>query len=527
MAEQRDDKKHITATAAIFSAVAVLYSSVLLKLVADWSSDENYSHGLLIPFVIGLIVWLGWGELRAATKKANPVIGITLIAAALILLFAGTLGAELFTQRISLVLMLAGVVFFMWGGSVIKLLPVPFALLLLSIPIPQIVFNKIAFPLQLLASQAAVRGIRLLDVPTLRKGNVIDILPQGSTQMISLEVVEACSGIRSLMTLITLALILAFFTRNSARGRFLRFERNDAIRAAILMTAAVPIAVLTNSARVTGTGLGTYYYGKQATSPFWHDASGWAVYAIALLLLFAVNIGLKRLLDTPDESNPSPPSSGQMRPARLRPALALTLVLAASGALINWYAFRSEAAPERRPLAELPKTLGDWRQRGEDFKMGEAAERILRASDYTMREYTLPDGRIANIYVGYFASQRTGTTIHSPQNCLPGTGWTMKDPGIVTITPSSGIPFEANRYIIENGIYKEVMLYWYQGRGRTETSEYKAKLDTVVDSVSKRRTDGSMVRVMTTVGHDEAAAERAAIDLAARLADELPRFIPN
>jgi exosortase D (VPLPA-CTERM-specific) len=527
MTEQQDDKKHITANAAIFAAVAVLYSSVLLKLVTDWSSDENYSHGLLIPFVIGLIVWLGWSELQAAVKRADPVIGITLIAAALMLLFAGTLGAELFTQRVSLVLMLAGILFFLWGRQVFKLLLVPFALLLLSIPIPQIIFNKIAFPLQLLASQAAVWGIRLLDVPTLRKGNVIDILPQGSTQMISLEVVEACSGIRSLMTLITLALVLAFFTRNSERGRFLRLERNDAIRAVILMIAGVPIAVFTNSARVTGTGLGTYYYGKQATSPFWHDASGWAVYAIALLLLFAVNIGLKRLLDKSDENISLPPASGQPRPVGLRSAIAMTLILAASGALINWYAFRSEAAPERRPLSELPKVLGEWRQRGDDFKMGEAAEKILRATDYTMREYTLPDGRIANIYVGYFASQRTGTTIHSPQNCLPGSGWIMKDPGIVTVTPANGIPFEANRYIIENGIYKEVMLYWYQGRGRTETSEYKAKLDTVVDSVSKRRTDGSMVRVMTTVGYDEAAADRAALDLAAKLADELPGFIPE
>src|SRR5205085_12491603 len=131
------------------------------------------------------------------------------------LLAAGTLGAELFTQRISFVMLVAGVILVLFGRRVLGLLAVPFALFLLAIPIPQIIFNRIAFPLQLWASQAAVWGIRLFEVPTLRKGNVIDILPQGSTQTISLEVVEACSGIRSLMTLVTLALVLAYFTRRS------------------------------------------------------------------------------------------------------------------------------------------------------------------------------------------------------------------------------------------------------------------------------------------------------------------------
>ena len=175
----------------------------------------------------------------------------------------------------------------------------PFALLLFAIPIPQIIFNKIAFPLQIYASQIAVWGIRLFEIPTVRKGNVFEILPQGATAVIALEVVEACSGIRSLMTLVTLALVLAFFTREKKRGAGGEwknpFKSFDLWRAVILMLSAVPIAVLTNAARVTATGVLTYYYGKRALEGFWHDLSGWLVYLAALFLLLLINLVLKKV----------------------------------------------------------------------------------------------------------------------------------------------------------------------------------------------------------------------------------------
>ena len=144
-----------------------------------------------------------------------------------------------------------------------------------------------------------------------------------------------------------------------------------------------------------------------------------------------------------------------------------------------------------------------------------------------MREYTAADGRIANIYVGYYATQRAGATYHSPQNCLPGAGWQLKEPQYITVTTADGRTFTANRYIIENGVYKEVMIYWYQGRGHIEASEYRDKINTVLDSVTRRRTDGAMVRVMTSVGDDEAASLAAASDLAASLAEQLPPYVPE
>ena len=521
-------------------ALAFLYASVLAKLGLDWWTDENYSHGLLVPFVIGFIVWLEFDDLRRAAGKPNFWLGVAAILCALFLLLGGVLGAELFTQRVSFVLILAGIVVYFFGAKILQLLVVPFALLLFSIPIPQIVFNKIAFPLQIYASQIAVWGIRLFEVPTVRKGNVIEILPQGATQIIALEVVEACSGIRSLMTLVTLGLILAYFTRerkhDAEKGWFFCLKSFDFWRAVILMLSAIPIAVLTNAGRVTATGVLTYYYGKKATESFWHDLSGWLVYLVALGFLIGINFILKKihrrgakargeiLKDTNDDSVSSTHHSSLLTRHTI---WLLLLALLASGAVINWFEQRGEAVVERKPLAELPEKLGDWRQRGSAFRFSAQTESVLGTSDYTMREYAQPDGRMANLYVGYYASQRTGATYHSPQNCLPGAGWVMKEPEIIEIKTPDGKNFTANRYRLENGEYNEIMIYWYQGRGRAEASEYRDKINTVWDSVLRRRSDGAMIRVMTSVGHSEADASRAAIDLSAQIADEISAFVPE
>lgn len=514
----------IIKAAAIAAAIAFLYATVLSKLGRDWWTDENYSHGLLVPFVIGYIVWQAWPEIRRRCEP-SAILGGSIVLIAMLFLVAGTLGAELFTQRMSLVLMLAGIVVYFFGKGVVSLLAVPLALLILAIPIPQIVFNRIAFPLQIWASQMAVWGIRLFEVPTLRKGNVIDILPKGSMQTISLEVVEACSGIRSLMTLVTLALILAYFTRQGESRGFAGMPRVDRVRAAILMIAAVLIAVVTNAARVAVTGIFTYYYGQRATEGLWHDISGWLVYVAALGILIALNLILKRILrDNADGVSEAGTPFVMWNSISVIP---LVVVMVTGGLAVNWFASRSEIVLPRQELAAIPEQIGEWKQRGSAIKFDLAIEGVLKTTDYTMREYSLPDGRVGNIYVGYYASQRGGATYHSPQNCLPGAGWVMKDPKLIEIARPDGTTFAANQYIIENGIYSEVMVYWYQGRGRTEASEYRDKANTVWDSVFRRRTDGAMVRVMTSVGADEDAAISAAADLSARLAGLLTPFVPE
>jgi EpsI family protein len=207
---------------------------------------------------------------------------------------------------------------------------------------------------------------------------------------------------------------------------------------------------------------------------------------------------------------------------------AMFALLVFGGAVVNWWERTGEAHVARQQLSQFPSQLAEWQQRGADGKFTTEVEQILRADDYVMRDYAAPDGRTANFYVGYYLTQRNGATYHSPLNCLPGAGWTMRDPALVRITPEGGgQPFEANRYILENGDSRQLLIYWYQGHGRTVANEYWGKFYNVVDSVRLRRSDGAMVRVMVPVGRDESAALRSATEFAALAAQQLPAFVPN
>jgi exosortase len=301
--------RHLWKPIAIAAALGFVYASVLAKLGYDWWEDENYSHGLLVPFIIGYILWSERDALRRARVKPSLWWGGAAVLLALMVLWAGTAGAELFTQRMSLVLMLAGIVVYFWGFWLLRFVIVPLLLLILAIPIPAIVFNQIAFPLQLFASRCAVWAMRLFDIPVLRQGNIIELMPLNASTPKRLEVVEACSGIRSLMTLVTLAVVFAYFTHpksdqgeggGSSSGRrggagLSALKSYGFWRSLILVVSAVPIAILTNAMRVSGTGILAHYYGTQVADGFFHSFSGWVVYIAAFLLLFAVGWLLDRL----------------------------------------------------------------------------------------------------------------------------------------------------------------------------------------------------------------------------------------
>lgn len=288
---------------AIAAALGFVYFGVLRKLGYDWWTDENYSHGLLIPLIIGYILWTERERFGRVQQHPSLLWGGSIVVFSLLSLWVGTAGAELYVQRMSLVLMLAGIVIYFWGWRLLRLLMVPLGLLILAIPIPAIVFNKIAFPLQLFASRCAVWAMRLFDIPVLRQGNVIELMPKGAREPKKLEVVEACSGIRSLMTLVTLAVVFAYFTRprddgdgTGGGGGFLnRIKSYGFWRSIILVASAVPIAILTNALRVSGTGVLAHYYGTEVADGFFHSFSGWVVYIVAFLLLFAVGWLLDRV----------------------------------------------------------------------------------------------------------------------------------------------------------------------------------------------------------------------------------------
>lgn len=285
---------------AIGFAIAFAYATVLVKLGRDWWNDENYSHGLLIPFIIGYILWTQREKLARTTVHPSLLLGGGAIVLALFSLWAGVAGAELYTQRLSLILLISGIVVYFWGIKLLQLILVPLGLLFLAMPIPAIVFNKIAFPLQLFASRCAVWSMSLLGIPVLRQGNIIELKPLNSFDTKKLEVVEACSGIRSLMTLLTLAVVFAYFTHTPSdqeppsNSRFGWLKSYWFWRSLIIVVSAVPIAILTNAFRVSGTGVLAHYYGTAVADGFFHSFSGWAIYIVAFILLFGIGMILDR-----------------------------------------------------------------------------------------------------------------------------------------------------------------------------------------------------------------------------------------
>lgn len=205
----------------------------------------------------------------------------------------------------------------------------------------------------------------------------------------------------------------------------------------------------------------------------------------------------------------------------------LLVAIVAVGVLVNTWAYLGEAHVDRKQLREFPEQLGHWQKSKPDQILDEETMKVLRASDYLLRDFRGPDGNFANLYVGYYASQRDGSSYHSPLNCLPGSGWQLSKPDSVSISLPDGGTFAANKYVIQNGEYKSLMIYWYQGRGRAIASEYWGKVYTVVDSVRWRRSDGALVRVTVPLENSEEAALESAKDLATRSAAVLGEFVPN
>lgn len=207
--------------------------------------------------------------------------------------------------------------------------------------------------------------------------------------------------------------------------------------------------------------------------------------------------------------------------------VALLIAIVAVGVVVNAWAYLGEAHVDRKELSNFPEQIGDWRRSKPDQVLDDATLAVLRASDYLLRDYSRPNGQTANFYVGYYATQREGASFHSPLNCLPGSGWTLNEPGKVMIPLPDGSSFAANKYVIENGDYRSLMIYWYQGRGRTVANEYWGKIYTVIDSVRLRRSDGAMVRVTVPLGSSEEVALKAATDLSSKTASALGEFVPN
>ena len=214
-----------------------------------------------------------------------------------------------------------------------------------------------------------------------------------------------------------------------------------------------------------------------------------------------------------------------MKSSALRYIILLVAIIIV-GVLVNTWAYLGEAHVDRKPLKNFPAQVGSWTKQGSDQILDAQTLQVLRATDYLLRDFRRADGQLANFYVGYYATQKDGASYHSPLNCLPGSGWTLSEPGKVSISSPDG-GFIANKYVIQNGDYKSLMVYWYQGRGRSVASEYWGKIYTVIDSVKLRRSDGALIRVTVPIRESEDTALQAATDMAVAAPAVLPEFVPN
>ena len=253
-----------------------LYQEVLWGLGSDWNNDPDYSHGFLVPFLSVYFIWERWNVLTDETPSPS-FWGIGLLSLGLFSLVVGLIGAELYVQRMSLIVVLSGLVLLILGWKYLWLLSLPIGFLIFMIPLPAIVVNTIAFPLQLFAAQTATFCLFSLGIPVFREGNLIML---AST---TLEVAEACSGLRSLLSLLALGTVYGYFSQDVMWKRWM------------LVFLTVPIAIIANAFRVSGTGVLAHYFGAEAAEGFYHTFEGWLVFVVAFVLLFVCGLVLGKI----------------------------------------------------------------------------------------------------------------------------------------------------------------------------------------------------------------------------------------
>jgi len=257
-------------------AIGAAYASVIPAMVEDWYNDPNYSHGFLVPVISAYFLSQNWSELKLTPLRPSNI-GLLVITGGLLLLVLGHIGTEYFTMRASLVVLLAGIVLYWFGWGILRLASLPIAFLIFMVPLPYIVYDSLAFPLKLLVTNASVSVLKILSLPVVSEGNRI-MFPQ-----VVLQVVDACSGLRSLMSLVTLAVAMAFITQKTT------------IKRIILIISAVPVAIVTNMIRVIITGILASRYGSAAAEGFFHDFAGMAIFIIAMVILIIESSILWRL----------------------------------------------------------------------------------------------------------------------------------------------------------------------------------------------------------------------------------------
>src|SRR5262249_8854206 len=425
--------------------------------------------------------------------------GLLLIALAAGLQVVGKLSASFLFPQVGFILALAGIVLAFGGFKLLKVTWLPIGFLFFAIPLPYTVDAGLSFQLQLLSSQLGVAVIRLFQIPVYLEGNVIDM---GAYK---LQVVEACSGLRYLYPLMSLGFLAAYLFQAPLWQR------------ALVFLSTIPITVAMNSLRIGIVGILVNHFGPQDADGFLHMFEGWIIFiACAGLLVGEMHLlarltlgkSILQVFYPPKVSVAPSARTEQTAPSSLTraPLLACIALICATGIATYSISTRQEILPQRSLFAVFPSTLGDWV--GRRSSLDRETEKILGMTDYLVSDYVKRDGRPVNLYVVYYASQRTGFSPHSPSVCLPGNGWQMATFERTTYDDlARNISLPLNRVVMAKGAERELVYYWFEERGLKLSNEWISKLYLLKDAIFKNRTDGAMIRLTTPIFAGEAESD--------------------
>jgi exosortase D (VPLPA-CTERM-specific) len=506
------------ALVAIFVLVAVVtFSGPLLELVGRWQTQEEYSHGFLIPVIVAWLVWTRRDAVVASIGRPSWL-GLALVALAAAMHIVGKLSSLFVLSQLGFIVALLGVTLGVGGYSLLKVMFVPIIFLLFAIPLPYFIDAVLSYRLQLISSELGTAFIRLFRIPVFREGNVIDL------GIYKLQVVEACSGLRYLYPLMTLGFLAAYFFQAPIWQR------------AVIFLSTIPITILMNSLRIGIVGILVDHFGPQDADGFLHMFEGWIIFIacagvlvaeMSLLARFASGKGFFQVFYPPKVA-PSLPEDQGVGPFGRLPLLGCFLLLCATGLATLFVSTRQEILPQRSPFAAFPTELAGWR--GKPTSLDTETRTGLGMTDYILSDYVNADRRPVNFYVAYYATQRSGISPHSPSVCIPGNGWQILEFERTSYTvPQSNLSLPLNRVLIGRGSERQLVYYWFDERGTKIANEYISKLYLLRDAMFRNRTDGALVRLTTAVypSETEKDAEKRLQAFIQVLMPSLDAYLPS
>ena len=491
-------------------------------LLTAWQRPE-YSHGPLIPVLSGLLFLR---QLKEYPPETGPVrdrwVGVLVLLGAIAFGTAGKLANISDIVAYATILWVGAILLIGFGWNRGKHFWPPVLHLIYMLPLPAVLYFKVSNSLQFISSELGVQFLRMLSVPVYLEGNIIDL------GVLRLHVADACSGLRYLFPILSFSYIFAVLYRGPIWHK------------AVLLFSAVPIAVLMNSVRIAIAGVLAQQFGIRTLEGFSHFFEGWVVFIACIALLFllarvmlffhARRMSLTEALDLD--------TTGLGTQAmRLRGVEASGALMAAAGIMIAanlaWAALpgRDGRVIDREPFALFPRTLGAWTQQGPRQFLAPDVEQALGADDYHQVTFAasgqpLPVG----FFSAWYADQSKGG-IHSPEICLPSSGWEIAWLKRRDITAEVGAdrPFNINQAIIQKGEARMLVYYWFEQKGRKVAWDFAARFYLLADGVTSGRMDGALVRLTTQIGAGEsdAAAQARLNDFLKEALAPLPRFIPQ